>query len=378
MWTLEKKTAFLAVLHYLNPELRIYPEVKVSWNKVEFHASRNGVLPFLHEAIKSNIALPPSFLKPMLDNWAHQRENILAINLAYISILKQLPDLYTKQDLVLLQGSAYLTTLYPNPSLRPMGDLDIFRNPSNAVELKSALEQLSFKQDIRYCNIFRKGVLTFDLHDEPAGGDCIRSRNLLIQFKNENICDILRPSSIHPALNQFTDETQFVLHSFHCMKHSYSRWIWLLDAALLIKKNQADDFIEKVRKQACAMECRPVVEAMFGVLGNIFSIDPDLNSLRAHELNSMQSRVVKWFNDDAEVDKAGELFFMASITTPGPKLIYLLEIAFPKACILRETMGMARAPLAILYLKRAVQLMTFVFRFIFKSRQADAKTVHNM
>lgn len=83
-------------------------------------------------------------------------------------------------DLLVLKGAALAETVYPRPSLRRFGDLDVLVRKSDIVQARTLLERLGYAPDLpqweelvsaRYCqtNFFKhtdRGAVVIELHTE--------------------------------------------------------------------------------------------------------------------------------------------------------------------------------------------------------------------
>jgi len=149
---------------------------------------------------------------------------------------------------ICMRGLAVSERLYgKNAYLRPQSDIDLLFNDNQMMDAKQVLWDIGFRPDYVYRNIFVRGDVSLDLHDDPLGIGRIQAWEHLTPLR---------------ALDFFTEakhgklagETALLIGRkielpylcFHAMKHSFERLIWLYDIALLANKISSDEGWEEV------------------------------------------------------------------------------------------------------------------------------------
>ena len=116
------------------------------WQGLAEYAEEQGLAPlFYHHAREAGLDLPAA-LRLQLQGLAlrHRLANQqLAAQLSAILPACQAAGI----DVLLLKGAALFCLVYPDPSLRPMRDLDLLTRPEQARQLHSLLQELGFHPD---------------------------------------------------------------------------------------------------------------------------------------------------------------------------------------------------------------------------------------
>ncbi|MBL4760253.1 MAG: nucleotidyltransferase family protein [Mariprofundaceae bacterium] len=149
---------------------------------------------------------------------------------------------------ICMRGLAVSSKLYgASAHLRPQSDIDLLFQPEQMMDTKQVLWDIGFRPDHVYRNIFVRGDISLDLHDEPLGIGRIQAWQHLTPLRAPDFFT----SALHGEL---AGESALLISSkielpylcFHAMKHSFERLIWLYDIALLAGKNDSDEIWAEV------------------------------------------------------------------------------------------------------------------------------------
>ncbi len=133
------------------------------WSNLVSLATRERVAPVLYMALKTNagvLSIPSAILDSLK---ALLRANQIR-NLSFQHDLADniLPVLEGKvSPVVVLKGGALAFTLYPNPALRPLGDLDILIRPDHLDLAEQSLREIGFQRDTIEVS---EGFAEFNIH----------------------------------------------------------------------------------------------------------------------------------------------------------------------------------------------------------------------
>jgi hypothetical protein len=145
-------------------------------------------------------------------------------------------------DTMALQGLSLLN-LYPDPGLRPLGDMDILVKPSDRNRIPLLLAELGFGvPDPEYPNIFYNNRHWLDIHSHALNLDRVNTRRYLFPSDLTLLWEsatLQAENSSHLLIADPRDNV--VLLSAHALKHAYSRLIWLVDLHESILKLVASD-----------------------------------------------------------------------------------------------------------------------------------------
>jgi len=119
------------------------PDPGIDWELVNELARRHGVSPFLYRSLYPHQAdVPP-------DVWLALRSNYYASVARHLFRERELEQVLEVLDgagvpIVLLKGTAWARTVYPDPVLRTMGDLDLWLPRHSLDEARNALGKLGY------------------------------------------------------------------------------------------------------------------------------------------------------------------------------------------------------------------------------------------
>jgi len=152
-----------------------------------------------------------------------------------------------KIPVICMRGLAVSERLYDQDAyLRPQSDIDLLFHDHQMMDAKQVLWDIGFRPDSVYRNIFVRGDMSLDLHDEPLGIGRIQAW--------EHLTPLRAPDFFGSAVQgNLAGESALLIASkvelpylcFHAMKHSFERLIWLYDIALLANKIDSDEGWEK-------------------------------------------------------------------------------------------------------------------------------------
>ncbi len=161
--------------------------------------------------------------------------------------LKELADAFREEaiDFLVLKGSALRRTIYPDPALRPVRDLDILVKTAQFKTARTLLKQTGYIRRHRYASheVFRhaedsKKYFPVELHwtlgGFPVSLSAAAIDELFLRAVKVESAGLSFPT-LHPvdALN---------LAAMHMIKHcSVNRMIWIYDLALLVQKLSGPD-----------------------------------------------------------------------------------------------------------------------------------------
>jgi len=144
---------------------------------------------------------------------------------------------------ICMRGLAVSSKLYGDSAhLRPQSDIDLLFQPEQMMDTKQVLWDIGFRPDHVYRNIFVRGDISLDLHDEPLGIGRIQAWQHLTPLRAPDFfTSALQGELAGESALLISSEIELPYLCFHAMKHSFERLIWLYDIALLAKKNDSDE-----------------------------------------------------------------------------------------------------------------------------------------
>jgi hypothetical protein len=149
-----------------------------------------------------------------------------------VCCLKELqPALCASGRVVIVQGLALCESIYAEPSVRPMGDVDLYFPDASIGKARDVFLQNGFTRLESYANVLCRGEFHIDLHEDLWGASRIRRRKALVPDMTETFTESgLVPGFLIPSASLLA-----VHCSFHSVKHCFSRMLWYRDLVLLYK-----------------------------------------------------------------------------------------------------------------------------------------------
>ena len=254
----------------------------VSWDG--FMSVADGMLkPYLHWASRQApfAALVPASVQEQLGLARHATR---IKNLRWASELRQIVATFRSEgiSLIVVKGAVLQRTVYPDPSTRPMSDVDVVVRREQMALVHEVLARLGFHsrttpeahipgeglapdEEGYFIKPFGDWALLLEVHTrlEMHSG---------YQLPNWDRCAEVRGSDglLVPAL----DAHSALRHiCFHLAKHGFEHGLmWLLDVRLFVERNQAsidwDVFIEQ-----CEPSARPLLGFTLGLAADWLGAD---------------------------------------------------------------------------------------------------------
>ena len=140
-------------------------------------------------------------------------------------------------EVLLLPGAALLP-YYPDPGCRPMDDIDILVRPGEFGAVKAFLHTRGFLNPARYEDLFVRGDLTLDLHEDLLNCSRISARQYAGWMDIAAVLRDSKPVVIEGvALSAMCREDMALYTSVHALRQGYSRFTWFLDMHFLLREN---------------------------------------------------------------------------------------------------------------------------------------------
>lgn len=149
---------------------------------------------------------------------------------------------------ICMRGLAVSERLYGQDAyLRPQSDIDLLFHENQMMDAKQALWDIGFRPDSVYRDIFVRGDMSLDLHDEPLGIGRIQAWEHLTPLRAPDFfASAIQGNLAGEAALLIATKVELPYLCFHAMKHSFERLIWLYDIALLANKIDSDEGWEEV------------------------------------------------------------------------------------------------------------------------------------
>ena len=338
------------------------PEISPQdWPGVAQAADREGIAPLLYAALKAlgRAAEPPpadlqrlrhAYLRADTGNW-----------MAYEELAALLPLLAEAQvPVVLLKGSALAATLYPEPGLRPLGDVDLLI-PRDAMHRAGALlEARDYREEAEVTQGFGARYLQekiymrragrpsqVDLHWHLTSMPYYRRRIPIAWFWERTA----RQAVAGTQALVFEPEAQLLHLSLHFALHHWAeRLLWSFDLALLLARSGSDLDWEETARAARAFGLTQAVQTSLAGACAAWgaAVPAGVTELLAAARPGPAERV---FLTVMSARRREARVLSDGLSLPGvrAKLGFWLELLFPSPAYMRQRYQIARGALLPFY-----------------------------
>jgi len=302
-----------------------------------------------------------------LDDAAHQQlkaayHRIAAENIRRLHVLPSILEALEKGGLqpVVLQGTALLFQVYPDPGLRPMKDLDLWLLPADLAAAARVFSKLGFEANPWYPRLFSREDILLDVHTHILWADRIRARRLLLNGSQKEIYHRRRIMEFEGRPVAVLDPLDQVIYlGLHLLKHRAERGIWLMDIRALAGRWGAGRwtaFGRRCRQMGLDRFAAQLVFLLHDIPGFVLPAGAPA-WLRAPRLSALERKVLSTRRNRGRLPAWGPLALFWSAARGPAKLPLLRETLFPAPAVLQQvfadTPGLTRSQL---YWKRTRQL----------------------
>ena len=289
-----------------------------------------------------------------------------ARNISRQNDLVEILALTNKHDIpiVLLKGASLLHSVYKDPGLRPMEDIDLWIMPEQSCRLYRILQRLGYEKDPLYPEKFRKSQTVLDIRTHLLDADRIRSRKRLLGMDQRNIFNDSVPLKIDKVrAHQLNGADQVLFLGIHALKHDISRLIWLVDMLGVTSSWEESCWLELDQRAAKWGQHRTLAYNRY-LIHRIFGIAfKGRHQTKNDSFNVLERFALKRRINKKALPPWSPLVLFATKKGLSSRFHYILETLFPRPAILRQTFYQhARSSPLTLYLLRAAQLLVWPFR----------------
>jgi hypothetical protein len=259
----------------------------------------------------------------------------------------------------LVLPGASLLALYPDLGCRPMDDIDILVPPGSGTRLKEGLQRCGFASPARHDELFVRGRLTLDLHDDLLNCGRIGSRRHAGWMEPGEVwCDRREVRVEGIPMIVMCREDMVLFTAVHALRHCFGRFTWFVDLHFLVQE-PLDWECLRGKAERYRLE-RPLLYGL-RFLRDWLQVElPErgLEWLEAIRLPPLEERLM----DRAFVDRSrgewGDLLWSFSATSRWRQCLFLAETFFPKPSVLLQVFPRLPLPLfPLAYVLRMAQLL---------------------
>jgi len=340
----------------------------VPWGHLAILADWDGVAGLLYYNMK-HLDLLHLFPEPALGQlegiYTHTRKRSLDI----LSEAEALSLALERAGIqaVALQGLSLITTVYEEPGLRQLGDMDLMVRPDHKQRLGETLWQAGYwGPDKRYPDLLYKEGLWVDIHTHLLNIDRIGSRRYLFPEDLsplwERAVPVFEQSDGLLVPDPFDN---LIALAAHALKHSYSRMIWLVDIhESLLKWESAHDRWGRVVERARSWSQEGIFLYALILLERIFDLKIPYrvkHELGIHSLSVIEEHLLSLSLRGFKSRELCYALWLYNIKGAGNKIRFLKETVFPRdeimAQIFEHSSGHIKAAVCARRFGKAIAVM---------------------
>ncbi len=256
------------------------------------------------------------------------------VNMYMLSAIEDLEAPLAAQNvsILIIKGAALVDCVYSDPGCRPMEDIDILVHPDNRRVVETILEDAGYARDRGYPHIYSKNKVVIDLHEDPVHADRFTGRQALFCVDMDHVRrDSLpwRPGFVH--IRRPCDADHLVIMAHHMIKHSFSKWIWLYDAYMLVNRFD-DDGWEALAQKTMQYRQEKAVALMLYMTDRGFGVRaPDGLPFAAwvKQLSFLEKAILEIKASGGDISDLGNLLWLFCIRGYKGRLRFLRGALFP-------------------------------------------------
>jgi hypothetical protein len=309
----------------------------LDWDAVFSICQEEGVSPVLYKIIEKQAAFKiPSLIRDhfkaayLLNHFRNE---------TFLNDLKDLLVLFQKKNIpiVLLKGAALLTTLYKDPALRPMDDLDLLVHEEDLATAHHLFINAGYPLTGReYWPWWRKfggarsylrdGVLV-ELHWSLGGPDFPLSSAEVFAHAKKIVISGAQALTLSP-------EDFLLYHLYHAVyHHAVLKLIWLMDIVKITTSWKEEIKWERFWEKAKALNLAPGVGLGLREANEVLGAYVPNEILR--ETIPSPKKLACLINFKGESEQKGNLLTLMRIPSIKDKALFLLGANFPSPDFLR-------------------------------------------
>lgn len=396
-WNLSLEERLILAFSQIDPDINEINHLlahPLNWHFIQEKANLHGVVPLIYHCLKQlpnylmtqspndlmttsssdPVTQLPNIPSQVLEFFRQAYYENLARNLTLFQELKKILQVLNNQGIkvMVLKGAALAETVYGNPALRPISDLDLLikkkdfmKAERQLVELGYTLTRIEFSKwwAERFAGerFYAKGndlPIYVDMHWRITNYVWIRSDGRQAEVDRIwNNAQIARIAGVNTLSLSVED---LILHtSIHlAIQHFNFRLIWLRDIGELIRHYQGridwQEIVDRARQLGIE---RPMHYSLKCSKELLKAQVPDkvLAELKPLHTNSLETRFFDWHISvsESQTDDMKLLYQYFKIPGIGEKIRFLLGLAFPGIAYMRNRYSVPKSKLVYLcYLYR--------------------------
>lgn len=307
-------------------------------------------------------ALPPGLVEELTQRY----RRTAALNMQCARDLEQLCAGLAGVGIgaLVLKGMALLDELYPDPGLRPTGDVDLWVANEDLDAMTAMLTSIGYTPEPFYPDTYRRGNTIVDIHTHLLGAGRVHARERIFAAGERSLLEGTEPTIYGAAMRKLGTPQNLLFLGLHLMKHNADRLLWLIEINEIVRQCTTDDW-ERLLEIGEEMG-QAISIAHVAYLADLLL--PDTVAPRYHEL--ARSGAVTRFHAAVLQRRAthgalpvwGPLLFFSSQRGAWERCTSIFETLFPRPEIIRQIFRDTKTSLWRLYVRRFRQLVASALR----------------
>ena len=327
------------------------------WRGLSAQAEEEGVEGLFYQRCRTaGIPLPADIEEELQAAYRETAEqNFIALE----ELATVLEGLQGEGAVPMVLPGASLLALYPDPGCRPMDDIDILVPPGFGTRLKEGLQRRGFVSPARHDELFVRGRLTLDLHDDLLNCGRIGSRRHAGWMEPGEVwCDRREVRVKGIRMIVMCREDMLLFTAVHALRHGFGRFIWFVDLHFLVREPLDWECLRE-KAERYRLE-RPLLYGL-RFLRDWLKVElPErgLEWLEAIHLSPLEERLMERAFADRSRGEWGDFLWSFSAPSRWRQCLFLAETLFPKPSVLLQVFPrLPRSLFPLAYILRIAQLL---------------------
>ncbi len=346
---------------------------ELNWQGIIDEADMLDVFPFLYGAIanspfKNDV---PAHLFLMIEKEYYAN---LSRNLRLLKEAKQIAQSAGDEGArpLLLGGISLLGSVYEDYGLRHIGDIDMLVSDKDKNKVFRILRKKGYSPFGKYADSFCRDDISIDIKTDIISAGRIASRKAVFPV-SDSFCFEGRLS--HCEIKEadiLAAPWQLIESSLHLFKHSFSRIMWSIDIAAIIRKYSCEEFYSRVISLA---ESNGVHLPLYYCLK--YADDLRLAKVDGEVLETLKRGFrEKWFgrriysmlSEGRGAEQISEILAMQVKCGISAKFKFFFESLFPRKRIMKGIYP--KCPVSIIYAAYIPRFFSMLIKFFSLSLRA--------
>lgn len=247
-------------------------------------------------------------------------------------------------DVIALRGLTFAGSLYPDPSLRPVSDIDLLVRPEAMASLEILLAAQGYAQIPAHPQQWTNQTVVVDVHTDLIGGERIASRHRAMRIDMAAVWGASAPAVVAGAPARILCQVDTILTcGLHALKHSCDRMLWFVDLAVLLQTPHRvswDDVVARARQFGLE---RPAYYAFLYLMRTMGASIPEhaMQALRPARAGWMEKRLMNRLLRGNRPGRFGEVFTLLMMERSLDRWRFIKETCFPGKNVLEQSYGVS-------------------------------------